>query len=87
MAVVGDDDQERRQVHAVGSAAANVGAVRLESAARLLESALLSRLSGSEAPIDEALRRNLVDEFRQAWGVAGSALSARRQGRSGRPKS
>jgi HPt (histidine-containing phosphotransfer) domain-containing protein len=78
-ASIGDDAAERGQVHALGSAAANVGADTLLASARTLEKALMAQIGGGAAPIDEVLRENLRAEFHRVWESADTAL--RRVGR------
>lgn len=78
-ASIGDDSAERRLVHAVGSAAANVGASDLFAASRALEACLLQREAGQSAPLPEPLRRQLQSAFERAWGAAERALQNDRQ--------
>jgi hypothetical protein len=70
---VGDDSAERRYVHAIRSAAANVGAMRLAALAESLEKMLLQRIAGEDAVIPVSLRENLAASFGQAWGSANAA--------------
>lgn len=71
----GDDlIQERKQVHALRSAAANVGAIRLASRAADLELAVTSVLKGEPAHGLDALRQLLLDEFKGTWKTASAAL-------------
>ena len=72
-ASVGDDAAERRQVHALRSATANVGAVTLAAAAERLEKALLSRLDGKPEEIPGNWRTLLGEAFDRAWGAAARA--------------
>lgn len=73
-ASVGNDAAECRLVHAVGSAAANVGASRLFDASRALEQCLRLRQAGHPAPLAEPLRGQLRMAFDRAWGAADRAL-------------
>lgn len=73
-ASIGNDAAERGQVHALGSAAANVGADALTAAARALEKALMARIGGSGVAVDETLRAGLQTAFRQGWGAADAVL-------------
>ena len=75
-ASIGDDAQECRKVHAVGSAAANVGAVRLASSAAAVEQGLRERLAGRAAEELKAARRQLQADFRQSWQAAADAWRA-----------
>ena len=75
-ACLGDDALERKRVHAVRSAAANIGAERLASAAASLETFLLARASGKLASLPAFLRDELRVSFQQAWGVAAEAWRA-----------
>lgn len=69
---LGDDAAERRQVHALRSAAENVGAVRLAAAAARLEAALLGRLAGREVAISDDWRAELTAAYLAAMAaVAG----------------
>lgn len=70
---VGNDSAERRLVHAVRSAAANVGAVDLAAVAARLETVLLMRLDGKPEVIPADLRERLAVSFDQAWGGAAQA--------------
>lgn len=71
----GDDlIQERKQVHALRSAAANVGAIRLAVRAADLELAVTSVSKGGAAHGLDALRQLLLDEFRGTWKTASVAL-------------
>jgi hypothetical protein len=73
---IGDDAAERRWVHAVRSAAANVGAEVLASQAGALEKLLMQRLAGNVAANPEILRQQLQASFRQTWQVASHACRA-----------
>ena len=72
-ACIGDDVLERKRVHAVRSAAANVGAVRLAESASALEAWLLARQAGMAGGDADALRRQLLVDFRQSWQAAAEA--------------
>lgn len=77
-ACIGDDAKEQKIVHALRSAAANVGAMGLAGHAARLEENLLMRLAGKTEPVPEALRRNLLDSFRRTWGAASDACQSNR---------
>jgi HPt (histidine-containing phosphotransfer) domain-containing protein len=77
---IGDDAQERKRVHAVHSAAANVGAVQLAEAAGTLENLLLKRLADPAADVPASSRQQLRDAFQQAWLAASVAWEANRPG-------
>ena len=83
-ACIGDDARERKSVHAVRSAAANVGAVGLADAAGVLEDVLLLRLAGQPADVPETLREPLRASFQQAWLAAAGAWQLNRLGPGGR---
>lgn len=70
---VGDDIAERKQVHAVRSAAANVGAKSLADCAERIERLLLQRLAGKEERIPDVWRDDLETAFDLAWGGAAQA--------------
>ncbi|NTV71190.1 MAG: Hpt domain-containing protein [Azonexaceae bacterium] len=70
---VGDLAQEQKRVHALRSAAANVGAVALAETAGALEDQLLKCLAGQLASVPESLRQNLLASFRQTWLSAAEA--------------
>lgn len=65
---IGRDAEELRCVHALRSGAGNVGAKSLAGVAGQLEDALRHG-SGCAASVD-ALRRQLRDEYVQAWHAA-----------------
>ena len=65
-------------MHALRSAAANVGAREIAASAGALEDSLLARLAGGTDGIPEALRARLLADFRHAWQVAADALEASR---------
>lgn len=69
----GDDELERKKVHALRSAAANVGADRLSCAAAVLEELLALRLSGKPVPVPPSVRWYLQDSFQAAWRAAHQA--------------
>lgn len=70
---IGDDLAERKQVHAVRSAAANVGAKSLANFAERIERLLLQRLAGEQTEIPQAWRDDLETAFDLAWGSAAQA--------------
>lgn len=80
---IGDDAQERKRVHAIRSAATNVGAVRLAESAGALEDLLLARLAGGQAAVPDDLRQRLGDEFRQSWLAAERTWKENRLGPGG----
>lgn len=67
---VGDDSAERRCVHAIRGAAANVGAMRLSALAECLEKILMQRIAGEDAGIPVSLRADLATAFDLVWGSA-----------------
>lgn len=67
LAAHGDDMQERRKVHALRSAAANVGAERLAEAAAALDELLSIRLGGCLAPVPASVRTSLQECYREVW--------------------
>jgi len=69
----GNDPAERRCVHAIRSAAANVGAMHLSVLAERLEKILLQRIAGEDACVPANLRADLAAAFDQAWGDANAA--------------
>lgn len=73
LATRGDDEAERKKVHAVRSAAANVGADKLSCAAAVLEELLSMRLAGQQVPVPPSVRWYLQDCFREAWRAASEA--------------
>jgi HPt (histidine-containing phosphotransfer) domain-containing protein len=73
---IGDDPRERKLVHALRSAAANVGAHEIAASAGALEDCLLGRLAGATEDVPDALRARLLADFRHAWQVAADALEA-----------
>ena len=83
LACVGDDAVERKRVHAVHSAAANVGANRLAASASVLEDWLLRHQAGTAEGDAVAMRRQLQADFRQAWEAADTAIKKDRRGSGG----
>lgn len=73
LACLGDEASERKRVHAVRSAAANIGAERLASAAGALETLLLARAGGKIESLPAFVRDELRDSFREAWTAAAEA--------------
>ncbi|MCK6390140.1 MAG: Hpt domain-containing protein [Azonexus sp.] len=72
-AAIGDDVLERRRVHAIRSAAANVGATPLVLLAGQLESLLARRLAGEAVEIEPGLREQLQQVFAATWQTAAAA--------------
>ncbi len=70
---IGDYAREQKSVHALRSAAANVGAMALSRIAADLENQLLNCLAGKATAVPEHFRRNLMDSFRQTFQVAAEA--------------
>lgn len=70
---IGDDVLERKRVHALRSAAANVGAVDLAKKAGALEDFLLQRMSGAAGEVPPDLRQQVRDSFRHTWAAAATA--------------
>lgn len=83
-AAIGDDALERKRVHALGSGAANVGAVRLAASAAALEKYLLKQPADRSPEDAEALRRQLRTDFRQSWQAAAEALQKNSPGAGGK---
>jgi len=73
LAARGDDEVERKKVHALRSAAANVGADQLSCAAAVLEELLSLRLAGQQIAVPPSVRWYLQDCFREAWRAASEA--------------
>lgn len=73
---IGDDPLERKKVHALRSAAANVGAHEVAASAGALEDCLLARLAGGAEGVPEALRARLLADFRRTWQGAADAWQA-----------
>ncbi len=65
---------ERKKVHSLRSAAANIGAVRLAAAAEALEEALAGSTACSPA-VAEGLRVALRHAYQRTWSVAALAWS------------
>ncbi|MBS1130123.1 MAG: hypothetical protein H6R16_1125 [Proteobacteria bacterium] len=80
---IGDDAEERKRVHAIRSAAANVGAGRLAETAGALEDLLLGRLAGGQSVVPEDLRQRLGNDFRESWQAAATAWKENRLGPGG----
>ncbi|OHC65982.1 MAG: hypothetical protein A2040_05390 [Rhodocyclales bacterium GWA2_65_19] len=72
----GDHAQEQKKVHALRSAAANVGATALVEAAAALEDQLLKCQAGQATSVQESLRQALRASFRQTWLSAAEALKS-----------
>lgn len=72
-AAQGNNDAERRCVHALYSGAANVGASHLSCVAASLEALLIKRCNGQATPIPPSIRWYLKDCFRATWRTAASA--------------
>ena len=75
---VGDISQERRKVHSLRSAAANIGAMRLALDAEVLEALLLTRPDEAATPIAEGLRRQLQHEYDLVRSGVRQALATRK---------
>ena len=73
----GDIALERRKVHSLRSAAANIGAVRLALDAEVLETFLLANPDAAATPTAQGLRRQLQHEFDLARDGARQALVTR----------
>jgi HPt (histidine-containing phosphotransfer) domain-containing protein len=69
----GDNEAERRCVHALRSSAANVGADHLSCVAASLEELLAKRCVGQGVAIPPSIRWYLKDCFRETWRAAASA--------------
>ena len=80
---IGDDVEEPQRVHAIRSAAANVGAARLAETAGALEDLLLARLAGGQSVVPDDLRQRLGDDFRESWLAAANAWKETRPGPGG----
>jgi len=70
---IGDNAREQKRVHALRSAAANVGATGLSEAAAALEGQLIKCVEGSATAVPENLRQRVRDSFRQTWFSAAEA--------------
>lgn len=75
-AAIGDDVQEQKSVHALRSAAANVGAQALCEVAASLEAQLLKKRAGLATSVPENLRACLQTSFRLTWLSAAKAWKA-----------
>lgn len=73
LAARGDDALECKKVHAVRSAAANIGANKLSCAAAVLEDLMLMRLGGKSVLVPPSVRWYLQDCFREVWRSASEA--------------
>jgi len=73
LAARGDDELERKKVHALRSAAANVGANKLSCAAAVLEELISMRLAGKRVIIPSSVRWYVQDCFREVWHSASDA--------------
>lgn len=69
----GDDAAERKKVHALRSAAANVGANKLACAAAVLEELIALRQNGKQVDIPPSVRWYVQDCFHEAWRAASDA--------------
>jgi HPt (histidine-containing phosphotransfer) domain-containing protein len=69
----GNNEAERRCVHALRSSAANVGADHLSCIAATLEELLAKRCSGQNVAIPPSIRWYLKDCFRETWRSAAAA--------------
>lgn len=70
---IGNDSLEQKNVHALRSAAANVGAAALSASAASLEAQLLRRMAGETAEIPAEIRQCLQESFRKVWRTASVA--------------
>lgn len=70
---VGDDAAERKLVHALRSAAGNVGATDVARMAERLEKALLRRQAGDSVDIPRCWRDELAESCRHALAIARAA--------------
>lgn len=74
---IGDTAGERKCVHSLRGAAANLGATALAATAAALEKQLLKRLADPAVDIPDSLRQDLQKSFRHAWlSAAGAWKSA-----------
>ena len=80
---IGDPVREQKRVHALRSAAANVGATALSEVAAALEDQLLKCLAGEATSVSEISRQHLFDSFRQTWLSAAGAREAEAAGSAG----
>jgi hypothetical protein len=74
LASVGNDTLEQKCVHALRSAAANVGAAALSASAAALEAQLLRRMAGEAAEVPAEMRQHLQESFRKVWQTASVAV-------------
>jgi HPt (histidine-containing phosphotransfer) domain-containing protein len=75
-----DPASERKCVHALRSAAANIGAHHLSCVAGVLEKLLARQLAGDHSrPISPSIRCYLQDNFRQLWRTARDAHATGQQ--------
>lgn len=81
---VGDHGREQKRVHALRSAAANVGAMALAATAADLENQLLKCLAGQEIAVPDSLRQDLQQSFRRTWHSAAGAWKSATPGSEGR---
>jgi len=80
---IGDAGREQKRVHALRSAAANVGATALSEVAAALEDQLLKCQAGELASVSESSRQHLLESFRHTWHAAADAWSAGASGSAG----
>jgi HPt (histidine-containing phosphotransfer) domain-containing protein len=80
----GDHAREQKRVHALRSAAANVGATALAERAAALENQLLKCLAGQANAVPDNLRQALQQSFRQTWLAAANAWKSAAPGSEGR---
>ena len=80
---IGDPVREQKRVHALRSAAANVGATALSEVAAALEDQLLKCQAGEATSVSEISRQHLLDSFRQTWLSAAGAREAEAAGSAG----
>jgi HPt (histidine-containing phosphotransfer) domain-containing protein len=73
---IGDLVREQKRVHALRSAAANVGATALSELAGVLESQLLKAQAGEMTSVPDNSRQRLLEAFRHTWLSAAAAWKA-----------
>ncbi|MBS1144801.1 MAG: hypothetical protein H6R14_2207 [Proteobacteria bacterium] len=73
---IGDLQLEQKAVHALRSAAANLGANGLAAEAATLETQLLACQAGEIDSVPERLRERLRDAYRRTWHTAAQALNS-----------
>lgn len=73
LAARGDDALECKKVHALRSAAANIGANKLSCAAAVLEDLIVMRLAGKSILVPPSIRWYVQDCFREVWRSASEA--------------